>query len=97
MLSKLISHYFGHCLGTKNSAEEETANLQDKFPGYILDSIKDATTDDAFGLKDVVVTSGNKVQELAVSVIKRKADLNTFKFKQQHSGNMEENNNKNTN
>ena len=78
MLSKLLSHYFGHCLGTKSLIEEETVNLQDKFAGYIMDSIKDATTDDAFRLKDIVVTPGNKVQELAVSIIKRKADLNTF-------------------
>ena len=61
MLRKLLSHYFGHCLGTKNSTEEETVNLQDKFARYIMDSIKDSTTDDAFRLKDVVVTPGNKV------------------------------------
>ena len=73
MLSKLLSHYFGHCLGTKNLTEEETVNLQDKFAGYIMDFIKDATTDDAFRLKDIVVTPGNKVQELAVSIIKKKS------------------------
>ena len=43
-----------------------------------MDSIKDTTTDDGFGLKGVVVTHGNKVQELAVSIMSRKVDLNTF-------------------
>ena len=43
-----------------------------------MDSIKDATTDDGFGLKGVVVTPGNKVQELAVSIMSRKVDLKTF-------------------
>ena len=44
----------------------------------MLDSIKDATTDGTFGLKGVVVTSGNKVQELAVSVMSRAVYLSTF-------------------
>ena len=43
-----------------------------------MDSIKDATTDDTFGLKGVVVTPGNKVQELAVSIMSRAVDLSTF-------------------
>ena len=43
-----------------------------------MDSIKNATTDDTFRLKVVVVTLGNKVQELAVSVMSRTLDLNTF-------------------
>ena len=43
-----------------------------------MDSIKDATTNDTFGLKGVVVTPSNKVQELAVSRMSRTVDLNTF-------------------
>ena len=49
--------------------------MQDKF---VLDLIKDATTDDLFGLKGVAVTDFNKLQELSLLIMSRTVNLNTF-------------------